>query len=63
LGRPSLDLGKVGGRSGSVLASAGVACYEMPQYGSFMKFKLLKTVLTHNALGTYAATLTWGKKF
>jgi len=41
----------------------GVVAYDMPEYGSFMKFKLLKTVLTHNAPDTYAATIIWGKKF
>jgi hypothetical protein len=45
------------------LGLGGVVAYDMPEYGSFIKFKLLKTVLTHNAPDTYAATVTWGKKF
>jgi hypothetical protein len=45
------------------LALGGVVAYDMPEYGSFIKFKLLKTVLTHNAPDTYAATVIWGKKF
>jgi hypothetical protein len=51
------------GHRAEALALGGVVAYDMPEYGSFMKIKVLKAVLTHNATDPYGVTVGWGKKF
>lgn len=51
------------GRRVEALGLGGVLAYDMPEFGSTIKTKVLTTVIVHNGTQATAATIGWAKKF
>jgi hypothetical protein len=50
------------GRRGEALTLGGVLAYDMPEYGAFLKIKVLKTFVTHNSVKSPGFAVTFVKK-